>query len=193
MANPVVFGLNNVHVAPYNDETNTYETPIRIPGAVSLKLTRQGQSSTFYADNSPYFAQDTNGGYTGELEMAYLPDEILKKLLGYVEDANGALIEDTNATQKTFALLYEVNSNVNPTRFAFYNCVMSRPEMEAKTSTDTTDPDTQKMDVTMIAREFAFGSGVTLSAIKAHITKTAENTAVYNSFYTKVMEPKATA
>lgn len=188
MANVVRFGLSNVHYAIWNDAQSKYEAPVRIPGAVSLSLSREGESNTKYCDNIPFFSQDTNAGYSGTLTVASVADQVLIDLVGYIKDDNGLVIEDANAVQKTFALLYEVSSNEEPQRFAFYNCTLSRPEQEANTQTDTTDPDDQSLAITMIPRDFTH-DGTTISAVKGHITKTTENAAKYNAFMTSVMTP----
>ena len=193
MPNKVVFGLSNVRYAVYNDDDQTYETPVAIPGAVSLSITREGNSDRFYADNIPYAAFETNGGYSGELEMAYVPDSVFVDLLGYIQGDNGLVVEDANASTKTFALMYEVNSNVSPDRFVFYSCTLSRPENDANTTTDSTEPDTQTMAITMIPREVEYGDG-TLNVVKGHITRpTSGPTTVYDGFFTSVLLPEPPA
>ena len=71
--NKVIYGLKNVHVAFRTDTsgTPTWGDPIHIPGAVNFAPSPEGESSTFYADDGPYFKVNTNNGYTADLEMAY--------------------------------------------------------------------------------------------------------------------------
>ena len=69
-ARPVKYGLTNVYYAVL-DEDGEYGTPKRIYGGVSLTCTPEGDSSTFHADNQPYFVQTVNSGYSGTLEVAY--------------------------------------------------------------------------------------------------------------------------
>lgn len=192
MANRVLFGLSNVHYAVYDDEQKKYLTPKPLKGAVQLGITREGDSSIFYADNSPYFSVQTNGGYSGTLELAVLEREVLKDLLGWEIDANGMQIENTEAKQKTFALLYEVSSNELDQRFVFYNCTLSRPENEANTRTETTEPDTQTMDISMIVRELPYGTD-TISAVKGCIELTETNSDEYNGFFDEVLLPTKAA
>ena len=188
---PVRFGLSNVHYALWDETNSKYETPVRIPGAVSLSLSREGDSSTKYADNIPVFTQNVNAGYSGTLTVTAAADQLLKDLVGYIEDDNGMIIEDANGKQSTFAMLYEVDSNTEPQRFAFYNCTLSRPEQDANTKTDTTDPDDQALDITIIPRDFTH-DGATISAVKAHMTKTDDSVELYNKFYESVIVPYAT-
>ena len=58
MGNKVKYNLKNVHVAKLSkdEEGNlVYTTPVAIPGAVSISLDAEGDSSPFYADGIVYF------------------------------------------------------------------------------------------------------------------------------------------
>lgn len=191
--NRVVFGLKNVHYALWTpgdgDGDGTYGTPKPLPGAVSLSVSVEGDTNTFYADDIPYASFSTNGGYSGDLELATLEDDAAVDLLGYVVDDNGILLEDASAVPPTFALLFEVSSNTKPQRFAFYNCTLARPEMEANTRTDSTEPDTQTLNITMIARQLPYGDDGTIDVVKGSIVRTDESATVYDAWMTAVKMP----
>lgn len=189
MANPVLFGFTNVYYAVWDEKNSVYKTPKRVKGGVKCALTRNGQSSTFYADNGPYFVLETNGGYTMAVDLATIPLTMQEELLGYTKDENGLLIESTRDKAQTFAMMYEVEGNEEDQRFVFYNCTLSRPESEHNTSTDQTDPDTQSANITAIAREFKIGSE-TKGVVKAVITKEAGTTDEnYDNFFSAVLLP----
>lgn len=63
MANKVKYNLKNVHAAKLTrteDGGYSYETPRAIPGAVSISLDAEGDTSPFYADGIVYFRSVSN-------------------------------------------------------------------------------------------------------------------------------------
>lgn len=194
--NRVIFGLKNVHVAVWDSDTESYGTPVAVPGAVSLSISTEGSSDKFYADDIIYATLNTNSGYTGDLEFATLEDEIRQLLLSETLDSNGMLIENANVSEMpSFALLYEVESNIKPQRFCFYNCTADRPGSDANTKTDTTDPDTATLPISMSSRELATESG-TLDVVKSSIVYDSSSetvAATYDAWYTQVTLPTVSA
>lgn len=73
MGNKVKYNLKNVHAAKMTESVvdgvtkYTYAAPQAIPGAVSISLDAEGDSSPFYADGIVYFRSVANNGYSGEL------------------------------------------------------------------------------------------------------------------------------
>ena len=181
--NKVRFGLSNVAIAMLKDD-DTYDTPVKIPGAVSLSTSPEGDSDVFYADNGPYYTIATNAGYTGDLEMAIIPDEIKQKILGWKIDNNGALVEIADAVAQPFALLFEVNGDQKKRRNVFYSCTVARPEEENSTTEDSTTVTTEKLSITMVSRNFGDNKVTKLS-----IEPTEASQSAYDGFYTAVLEP----
>ena len=99
MGNKVKYNLKNVHVAKLTEtevegvRSYNYATPRAIPGAVSLSLDAEGESTPFYADGIVYFRSVTNNGYSGDLEMALIPDWFRTEILQEVLDKKGVLVE----------------------------------------------------------------------------------------------------
>lgn len=149
--NKIKYGLKNVHYAVVTEETDgtiTYGTPKRIPGAVNLTLDAAGESVQFYADDSIYYEENINDGYTGSLEMALIPDDFRKDVLGEIEDDNGALIENKDAKPKHFALLFEFDGDAKKTRHVLYYVLASRPSVSGSTRTNTKEPQTETLNIT---------------------------------------------
>ena len=93
--NKVKYNLKNVHVAVLTKTTEgySYATPKHIPGAVSLSLDPEGDSNPFYADGIVYFRSTSNNGYSGDLEMALIPEWFFTDILKETLDSNGVLVE----------------------------------------------------------------------------------------------------
>ncbi len=178
------FGLKNVHVAFYNTTTSQYETPIKLPGAVNMELEKEGDKTTFYADDQPYAEAQSNAGYTGSLELAVIPDEFKIKALGFVKDKNGAIVEDIDGKYAQFALMFEVSGNEDEQRTVFYNVTASRPKISASTKQDGLEAKTEEIDITVGAQEIA---GKTL--VKATLTSGSTG---YDNFMSTVYQPQFT-
>lgn len=190
--NAVKFGISKAYYAVWDAATSEYKTPVALPGAVSLSMSREGDESSFYADNIVYYSMDTNAGYSGDFELAKAPQSVYIDLLGQEVDDNHVLIESTDDKQVPFALLFEVDGNTERQRFCFYNCTLSRPESEANTKEDTVDPDTDTLSIRMTSREFPWGND-TKNAVKASVTDGEETKATFDEWYTKVQLPKKAA
>lgn len=195
MANKVRYGLANTKYAIYNAAEGTYAAPKAAPGAVSLSLSREGgDSSDFYADNGVYFTfAGTNGGYSGDFEIARITDEMRVDLLGeVVDETSGVQYETTDAEPPQFALITEMQGDSGPIGFVFYNCKASRPELNANTKNDSPDVDTDTLSLRIAAQDFTIG-GVKKGVVQGHIEKTADNAAKYAAFFAGVVIPGAGA
>lgn len=184
--NKVKFGLSNVHVAKMikgEDGVITYDTPFKIPGAVNLSLDAEGDNEPFYADNIKFFESFANNGYSGELEIAKIPDEFLKEILGQKIDSIGGVIENINDKITPFAFMYQIEGDVTGTRFCYYNATVSRPSTEAATTEGTKTPNTDTLSITTSAREDT-------GDVRYKLALSDTNKTEYNAFFDEVPEPK---
>ena len=186
--NKVKFGIKNVHLAVITEENGqiTYGTPFAMPGAVSLTSDAEGELTPFYADNIQYYIASSNQGYSGDLELAMLPEAFFTSILGQTKDSNGALIETADDKNARFALMFEIDGDIKNRRIVYYDCTATRPSTTANTIEESKEPQTDTVNITMTPR-------TTDRAVKASIEPSEENQAVYNTFFTKVYEKDATA
>lgn len=148
MTNKIKYGLRNVHYAVITEGSpNTFGAPAAIRGGVSLSLSPLGERVDFYADDAAYYSGESNLGYEGTLEVALLPDSFKRDVLGYLEDANGALVEDSAAQYEKIALMFEFQGDANATRHVLYNVSVGRPSIESSTKGENLEPQTDSIEI----------------------------------------------
>lgn len=187
-ANKVKFNLKNVHYAPLTvaaDESVTFGTPVHIPGAVSMSLSPEGETAPFYADGIAYYIATANNGYTGDVEMALIPDSFRRDILCEVEDAaDKVLTEYSNVETKPFAWLFEFDGDQRSIRHVLYNCTAARPAIEGETLSGGKEPKTETLSLT----------ATMLSDGRVKAKTTADTTdAAYQNWFKSVWEPKGSA
>ena len=151
MANKVLYGLKNVHYALYTESTGDYGTVKAWPGAVSISLSAEGESNTFYADDMPYFVTVSNAGYSGDFESAKIPADFRTAIMGETKDTTtGIIIEDAAEAPKPFALMFEFEGDETAARYCLYNCKITRPNIESSTTEEGTEVQTVTATITAI-------------------------------------------
>jgi len=184
--NKIRYGIKNCYYAKATITTAgtaSYATPVALPGAVSLSLSPEGDTSPFYADNIVYYTSVANNGYSGDLELAKIPDTFYTDILGYTTDAKGVLIEDAGASPVSFALLFQFEGDVNAKRSVLYNCVATRPEVAGETKAESIEPKTETISITATT---IFNSSLNKDIVKASCTET--ETTAYGSWLTAVYQ-----
>lgn len=176
--NKVRYGLSNVHVGTVTveDGTPTFSTPKSYPGAVSLTLTAEGEQSNFYADNIVYYVTNSNNGYTGDLEMAYLYDWFETEYLGNVVSQEGMIVETSDAPTQMAYLMFQFEGDANATKYIIYNLTFGRPDQEGSTKEDTTEPNTTTIPFTSVPLVTEFGN-----IVRAKVPSSASN---YDTLFT---------
>lgn len=184
-SNKIKYGIKNVFYAVGTiaaDNSATYTTPVALPGAVSLSLEPQGDTSPFYADNIVYYTSVANNGYEGDLELAKVPDSFLTDVLGYTADTNSVLYEDANAPVVHFALIFQFEGDVHAKRHVVYNCTAARPSVSGSTKEESIEPQTETITIT----------ATTIRALDKDIVKascTPSESTQYNAWNTAVYIP----
>lgn len=187
MGNKVKYNLKNVYAAKLTETTSeegvttySYDTPKAVPGAVSISLSAEGETNPFYADGIVYFRTISNNGYSGDLELALIPEWFRTEILGETKDEKGVLVEHSEVTESVkFALLFEFDGDVNAIRHVLYNCSASRPSIESQTKEENVEPGTETLTLTADPR----ADGL----VKARTGDTTDAD-TYSGWYTSVYE-----
>ena len=151
--NKVQFDLKKVHYAMITglDDIVTFGVPVPVKGAVSIALDPEGDTTTFYADGVAYYTSTNNGGYSGEMEIAYVPPQMRKDIWGIEEDTTSKVLIETNkAKTKDVALLFEIDGDELATKNCFYCCTLGRPKWGSDTATESKEPGTTSIPITAI-------------------------------------------
>lgn len=188
--NKVRFGLCKVHYAPLiygENNAISFGTPVPIPGAVNLNLSPEGDMSPFYADNMVYYMAGINAGYTGDAEVAIIPDSFKKDILKYVEDSQGCLVETTDAEYAPFALLFQFEGDQKARRHVLYNCSANRPQITASTTDSAKNPQTETIPLIC--------GSIPNAALDGEIVKASakKGDTAYADWFTAVHVPAAAA
>lgn len=190
MANKIKYGIKNVYYAVAtidNTGAATYDTPVAIPGAVSVSLSAQGDNEPFYADNIVYYTTIANNGYEGDLEVARLPDSFYEDVLGNVVADNDLVYEDANASPIHFALMFQFEGDESARRHVMYNCVATRPDVAGSTKEDTITPETETLSITATS---IYVTALDTDVVKAYLN---EGDTGYSTFFSAVLQPTASA
>ena len=185
--NKVKFNLWNVYYAPLLTNTTSkieYGTPIAIPGAVSLSLDPTGENNPFYADGVEYYTISNNMGYSGDLEIALIPESFRVDILKESPDSNKVLIENKDINVGKFALLFRFDGDIRVINHVMYNCSVSRPKIGSKTNEESKEVQTETL--TISAKPLVKGF------VKA---KTGDSTpqTVYDNWFKSVYLPNTAA
>lgn len=184
-ANKIKYGLKNCKYAVATIASNgtaTYGSVKDLAGAVSLSLSPQGDTTPFYADNIVYYTSVANNGYEGSLELARIPEDFLKDVLGYAIAGNSLVYENVNAPVVHFALLFQFEGDAKARRHVIYNCVATRPDLASQTKTENTEPQTETINITATS---IYNAALDKDVVKAYLN---EGDAGYTSFISTVMQ-----
>lgn len=190
MGNKVKFGLKNVYYAVLSEDADgvtTFGSPVAIKGAVNLSLSASGDTNDFYADDMKYWSGTSNNGYEGDLEIALLPDSFKTDVLGFVQTTEGGILETGDEKAKRFALLYEVNGDVEKRRFCDFCCTATRPSSEASTTEDSTEPKTDTLSLTTAPFNYLATKNGTAQKLSRYYE--GESGSKYSSWFTTVPIP----
>lgn len=177
MPNKVRYGLKNVYYALLTEgETDSYGTPVSLPGAINMSLAPVGESRSVVADDTDYFTAQGNNGYDGTLELALLPEAFRTAVMGEVEDSKKVIFEKNSANPAPFALLFEFTGDSHQIKHVLYKCIATRANIDGAA---TTTKETRNTVLNLQVRPNRAGY------VKAN-TKSDTDSTVNGAWYTSV-------
>lgn len=150
--NKVYFGFSDLYIGTYTvsaSGTVTMGSPYHQAGAVGFSPEEQSDSSTFYADNGPYYTAYSGGSYEGELTVAKFDDEFLTTFMGYVELDDGGIAQVKNATKPNVYIAFELQGDQQARRVIFYNGSLGAITREYATIEDAVEVATEALSLTI--------------------------------------------
>lgn len=177
--NKVKFGLKNVH---YAVRTSGGAGTVRsVPGAVNLSLSPQGDTNKFYADNIAYYVSQSNQGYSGDLELALIPDQMRQDLWGEsLEATDKVLYELSSAEPAVFDLGFQIDGDQQERLVWIYACSATRPNLGSATIAESKEVQTETVTIT--------SSPLSNGLVKSMTTKDT-TTATKTGWFSSVYEP----
>ena len=151
--NKVQFGLDKLHYAVITENENgevTFGTPVAIPGAVSMSMDAENGESTFYADNVKYYVSNNNNGYSGDIEVAKIPEAMWTDVFGATKGEDNVIVENSDAVIKDVALLFRFSGDKNKNCGVMYRCTLGRPSMSHATTEESKEPQTSTISYTAV-------------------------------------------
>ena len=151
--NKVSFGLSQVHIGTFtvgDEGAVVLGTPYHVPGAVKLSFKPEGDSNTFYADNSAYYSKFSDNGFSGDLEMARFPDEFKVQFLGSVKLDDGGVAQVKGAKNPNVYIAFQTEGDIQSRRGILYNVALGGIEEEKSTTEDKMEVTTEKIGITVV-------------------------------------------
>ncbi|MEJ8546630.1 major tail protein [Brevibacillus borstelensis] len=146
-------GLNDVHYAIMKDD-ETYEIPKKLAGAIQAKISPKSNKETLYADDQAYEVATSLGDIELELNVADIPSEVLRDLLGHTINADGVLIKSSEDNAPYVALGFRSKKSNGKYRYTWIYKGKFQPEdQEFATKEDKPKFQTPTISGTFLPRE----------------------------------------
>ena len=153
----VRIGLDNLYYALLTEDningTLTYQTPVRVTGAISATLTTNAATETLFADDGPFDTASTLGQLQLELNTADIDLETQSVWLGH--NKTGAILNrQANAVPPWMAIGFRsLKSNGGYRYVWFYKGKAQEPDRSYETKTDAVNFQTPTITITFVDTE----------------------------------------
>lgn len=186
----VRIGMDQLYYAIMTDEAlETYDTPKRIPGAITGNVSPTTNSTTLYADDRADEVANSLGDIEIEINPKDLTPDILKDILGATTDSNGALIQSSTDNAPYVALGWRSRKSNGKYRYYwFYKGKFQPNEEEFQTKEDTPTYQTPTITGLFVPRQKDNKWKVTIDEDGTSVTPD-----VITAWFTEVYESPASA
>ncbi|KGJ49822.1 hypothetical protein KD33_07775 [Clostridium sp. NCR] len=182
----IVYGLDNIHVAKYDEATNTYATPVALEYAKACEVSYESNTTTFYGDNAPKYQINTMQPGEGTLTVGAL--SIAEKCLLSGAEHVGGYVQSSESKQPRFALLFRRNLASGGYIYnVVYDCKFQLGNMTSTTIEDSVEETVLEIPFTSIEKEI---DGKKTAYYEVSTTDTEANADVVSGFFTEVQVPK---
>ena len=148
-------GLDQLHYAIMDDEDlETYEAPVAIPGTIMANIVPTTNSATLYADDKAWDVAMSLGDIALALNMADIPTADRAAWLGHTVDANGVLVRKDTDQAPYVAIGFRRKLSNGKYRYVWLLKGKFRAEEQnAATKTDTPTFQTPTINATFMPRD----------------------------------------
>lgn len=150
--NKVEFGISNLYVGEYTEDedgTVTLGAPYHQYGTTTLSIDPEGDSNEFYADNTKYWNEYMDNGFSGTLTVAKFDDEFKTKFLGFVKMSDGGIAKLKTAIKPKVYIAFQAEGDVKERRSLLLNVTLGGIKREYATVEDKKTPATESVDITV--------------------------------------------
>lgn len=151
-------GLSDLYYAKLTtdpaDGAATYETPVRIVGAITANITANSESATLFADNGPLESATAMGAIDLELNVADLPLDVQAILLGHTVNANGTMYRNSNDTPPFVAIGFKALKSNGKYRYVWLlKGKFQIPDLNHQTKEDSIEFQTSTINGSFVKRD----------------------------------------
>lgn len=158
MADSVNIGLSHVYYAKLTEDSASalsYDTPVRMFGAISANINPNSSLATLFADDGPMVTAATIGEIELELVLAYASIAVQAVLLGHGTASAGIIVRKATDTPIWVALGFKTLTSSGTYKYVWLmKGKFSVPEMAAETKNDSVNFQTPTLNGRFVKTDY---------------------------------------
>lgn len=194
MAEPMKIGCDKLHYALLTVDTDaalTYETPVPMPGVMTLSITANTDSQTAFYDDGPGEVATALGEIEVSIEKNALSAAEKNVLLGHQLDTNGAVIYGAEDIPPFVALGFRNLRTDGTYRYVWlYKGKFQEPEDSSTTKGDSIEFQNESITGSFVKVNKSFTvNGRTVTPWKSEVFEGTQTRNACAKWFTKVYQP----